>query len=73
MEGTMLSRDDANFEAFDQVQVGDLVRTGANLYPHYAVIAVYEDMCWVRDVQTGMDGLTPTRICHRIGAQAAVI
>ena len=69
----MLSRDDANFQSFDQVRVGDLVRTGANLYPHYAVIAVYEDMCWVRDIQSGMDGLTPARICHRIGAQAAEI
>lgn len=66
----MLNRDDTGFETFDDIQVGDLVRTGANLYPHYAVIAVYEDMCWVRDVQSGMDGLTPTRICHRIGAQS---
>ena len=66
----MLNHDDANFESFDPIQVGDLVRTGANLYPHYSVIAVYEGMCWVRDVQSGMDGLTPTRICHRIGSQA---
>ena len=66
----MLNPDDTSFVAFDDVQVGDLVRTGANLYPHYAVIAVYDDMCWVRDVQTGMDALTPARICHRIGAEA---
>lgn len=69
----MLKPDDANFHAFDDIKVGDLVRTGANLYPHYAVIAVHQDMCWVRDVHTGMDGLTPARICHRIGTQAEAL
>jgi hypothetical protein len=48
------------------VQVGDLIRTGPNLYPHYNVIAIHGDKAWVRDVQTGMDGLTNLANCKRI-------
>ena len=50
----------------EDIQVGDLVRTGPNLYPHYNVIAVHGDKVWVRDVQTGMDGLTNLALCKRI-------
>ena len=48
------------------IQVGDLVKTGPNLYPHYSVIAIHGDKAWVRDVQTGMDGLTSLLICKKI-------
>ena len=33
----------------EEIQVGDLVRTGPNLYPHYTVIAVNGDKAWVRN------------------------
>jgi hypothetical protein len=50
----------------DDVQVGDLIRTGPNLYPHYCVIAINGDKAWVRDVQSGMDGLTSLAVCKKI-------
>lgn len=50
----------------EDVQAGDLVRTGPNLYPHYRVVAVSGGMAWVRDVQTGLDGLTNLERCRRI-------
>ena len=56
----------AEHEGDEDVQVGDLVKTGPNLYPHYSVIAVHGDKVWVRDVQTGMDGLTNLVLCKKI-------
>jgi hypothetical protein len=50
----------------EDIQVGDLVRTGPNLYPHYTVIAVSGEKVWVRNVQTGVDGLTPLTRCRKI-------
>jgi hypothetical protein len=52
------------------IAVGDLVRTGANRFPHYAVIALYEGMAWVRDVQTGAYGLTSLDICRKVQGEA---
>jgi hypothetical protein len=43
-----------------------MVRTGPNLYPHYTVIAVSGDKVWVRNVQTGVDGLTPISRCRKV-------
>jgi len=48
------------------IDVGNLVRTGENLYPHYLVIAVSEDRSWVRDVQFGTDQIVPVGQCNRI-------
>jgi len=45
---------------------GDLVRTGANLFPHFVVIAIAGDKAWVRNTQTGADGVAPLDRCHRI-------
>jgi hypothetical protein len=50
----------------EEIQAGDMVRTGPNLYPHYTVIAVSGDKVWVRNVQTGVDGLTPVSRCRKI-------
>ncbi|HEX8233072.1 MAG TPA: hypothetical protein VF559_06995 [Caulobacteraceae bacterium] len=50
----------------EDIQPGDLVRTGANLYPHFQVVAVNNGTAWVRDVQTGRDGLTNVSRCRRI-------
>ena len=56
----------AEHEGDEDIQVGDLVKTGPNLYPHYSVIAIHADKVWVRDVQTGMDGLTNLALCKKI-------
>ncbi len=56
----------AQHEGDEDVQVGDLVKTGPNLYPHYTVIAIHGDKVWVRDVQTLMDGLTNLALCKKI-------
>jgi hypothetical protein len=50
----------------EDIQVGDLVRTGPNLYPHYSVIAVNGDKAWVRNVQNGLDGVTSITRCRKI-------
>ena len=50
----------------EQILAGDLVRTGANTFPHYKVIAVHGDKVWVRDVQYGTDGLTSLALCRKI-------
>ena len=50
----------------EEIIVGDLVRTGANAFPHYQVIAVFGDKAWVRDVQDGSDGITSVRLCRKI-------
>jgi hypothetical protein len=56
--------------AGSDIHVGDVVRTGQNRFPHYAVIALYDDMAWVRDVQTGAYGLTSLALCHKIEGRA---
>ena len=48
------------------VAVGDLIRTGENLRPHYHVIAVTQDRAWVRDTQHGADHIVPIDRCRRI-------
>jgi hypothetical protein len=50
----------------DVIQMGDLVRTGPNLFPHFEVMAVVGDKAWVRDVQTGAEAITLTSRCARI-------
>lgn len=52
------------------IHVGDLVRTGSNRFPHFAVIALYEGMAWVRDVQTGAYGLTSLDLCRKVQGEA---
>jgi hypothetical protein len=52
---------------FDEdIHAGDLVRTGPNLFPHYEVIAVNGDKVWVRNVQSGLDGVTNINRCRKI-------
>jgi hypothetical protein len=51
-----------------QIAVGDLVRTGQNIHPHYQVIAVNEDRAWIRDTQYGSDHVVPVDRCHQINA-----
>lgn len=56
--------------ACQEIQVGDLVRTGSNRFPHYAVIALYDEMAWVRDVQTGAYGMTSLTLCRKVQGEA---
>ncbi|MGZ6011569.1 MAG: hypothetical protein ACXWK0_07010 [Caulobacteraceae bacterium] len=53
-------------ELDEQILAGDLVRTGANAFPHFRVIAVYCDKVWLRDVQYGSDGVTNLALCRKI-------
>ena len=50
----------------DDIQPGDLVRTGPNLFPHYTVIAIHGETAWLRNVQNGADGLTAVHRCRKI-------
>ena len=55
----------------EDIVVGDLVRTGPNLYPHFTVVAVSDDTAWVRNTETGAQALTALNRCRRIEQQAA--
>lgn len=48
------------------ISVGDLVRTGRNHFPHFAVVAVDGDKAWIRNVQTGLDALMPLSRCRKV-------
>ncbi len=53
----------------EEIQAGDLVRTGPNLYPHFEVVAVHGDKAWVRNVQNGADHLALLARCRKINSQ----
>ena len=55
----------------EDIRVGDLVRTGPNLFPHFEVIAIHGDKAWVRNIQTGLDGLTSVNRCRKINGAPA--
>ncbi|HEY8617666.1 hypothetical protein [Phenylobacterium sp.] len=50
----------------ETIGVGDLVRTGQNLFPHFTVVAVSEDKAWLRNVESGADHLAPLVRCRKI-------
>ena len=53
----------------EDLQVGDLVRTGANLFPHYEILAIHGDKAWVRNVLNGADHLALLSRCRKINGQ----
>jgi hypothetical protein len=53
----------------EEIQAGDLVRTGPNLYPHFEVVAVHGDKAWVRNVQNGADHLALLSRCRKVNNQ----
>ncbi len=55
----------------ESIQVGDIVRTGPNLYPHYNVVCVDGDKAWVRNVANGADGITNLALCRKVAQAAA--
>lgn len=52
----------------EEIRPGDLVRTGQNRFPHFAVIAVDGDKVWVRNVQSGKDDIAPITRVRKIAA-----
>lgn len=56
----------------ETIMIGDLVRTGPNLFPHFTVVAINGDKVWVRNTDNGADGLTPLSRCRKINGQPAV-
>ena len=55
----------------EDIQIGDLVRAGPNLFPHFEVLAVHGDKAWVRNVLSGADHLALLSRCRRINGQPA--
>ena len=53
----------------DAIEAGDLVCTGPNAWPQFRVIAVHDNVAWVRNTQTGVDGLTATGRCRKVNGQ----
>ncbi|MDB5450403.1 MAG: hypothetical protein JWQ52_1531 [Phenylobacterium sp.] len=53
----------------EEISVGDLVRTGPNLFPHFEVVALHGDKAWVRNVQNGADHLAMVSRCRKINGQ----
>ncbi len=54
------------------IGVGDLVRTGPNAFPYFRVLAVFGDKAWVRNVQTGADGITFASRCRHVNGAPAL-
>ena len=48
------------------INPGDIVRTGQNQRPQFSVLAVSGDKAWVRNVDTGLDGIVDLDRCHRV-------
>ena len=59
---------DHNHDTPEDVQAGDLVRTGANHFPHFEVLAIHGEKAWLRNVETGVDGVALLRRCRKIYA-----
>ena len=56
--------------ALQRIAVGDLVKTAGARLPSYAVVALYDDMAWVRDVDTGAYGLASLAACRKVAGNA---
>jgi hypothetical protein len=54
----------------EDIQAGDIVRTGVNLFPHFEVLAVHGAKAWVRNVANGVDSLALLSRCRKIGGQS---
>lgn len=57
--------------AEEPIAVGDLVRTGPNLFPHFAVVAISGETVWLRNVQSGRDALMPLARCRKVAPDGA--
>ena len=52
----------------EPIHPGDRVRTGLNAMPRFTVIAVHNDMVWLRNLDSGLDGVVPLNRCRRLEA-----
>jgi hypothetical protein len=50
----------------EDIQAGDIVRTGENLHPHFTVVAISGDKAWLRNLQSGADSLGLLSRCRKI-------
>jgi hypothetical protein len=50
----------------EDIHVGDTVRTGSNLFPHFLVVAISGDRAWVQNTQNGSDSIAPLARCRKI-------
>lgn len=53
----------------EEILQGDIVRCGANHYPHFEVIAINADKAWVRNVLNGGDTLVLLSRCRRVESE----
>lgn len=53
-------------EGEEPVEAGDLVRTGDSARPQFSVLAVAGDKAWLRNVDTGADGIVERNRCRKI-------
>lgn len=53
----------------EEIVVGDLVRTGLNLFPHFEVLAVNGGKAWLRNTVNGADGLAMLSRCRKVNGQ----
>ncbi len=56
--------------AQEPIGPGDVVCTGPNACPQFRVIAVHQDVVWVRNAETGVDGLTAISRCRKVTVDA---
>lgn len=59
-------------EAGQTIHPGDLCSHGGNRLPLYRVIHVYGDKAWLRDVNSGVDGVVEVGTCVRVEDEAGV-
>ena len=57
----------------EEICVGDLVRTGPNLFPHFEVVAVHGDKAWGRNIVNGADHLALLCRCRKINGQTVAV
>jgi len=55
----------------DELQVGDVVQTGANLFPRFEVVAVSGETAWVRNISNRQDALLPVSRCRKVSPEGA--
>lgn len=59
----------------EKIAVGDLVRTGPNLWPHFEVLAVDEvsNEAWIRNITTKKSHVAILSRCRKIDGQLLAV
>ena len=53
-----------------ELNPGDVCTHGANAFPRYRVIHVHEGRVWLRDIDSGVDGVVDATQCRRAAVAA---